>query len=106
MEASRRPAFARAFPQVPALDALVEAFERGDYARVRAEGPGLALSAEDPAVREAASTLVDRTRPDRLAVGLLGITALLLAVMTGYWIVNGKAPPGRAPTRPPMEHPR
>jgi hypothetical protein len=106
----RRPAFASDFPRGPALDALVDAFARGDYAHVRAEGPRLAESTEDPAVREAAKTLVDRTKPDPLAVGLLVLTGVLLVAMTGYWIVNGKAPPGSGsgsvPAHPTVEHPR
>jgi hypothetical protein len=105
MDDRRIPAFASEFPRGPALDALVDAFARGDYAHVRAEGPRLAESADDPAVREAARTLVDRTRPDRLAVGLLLVTAVLLVTMTGYWIVNGKAPPGSGPIKPQVEHP-
>ncbi len=103
----RRPSFANEFPRLPALDALVDAFARGDYARVRAEAPKLAATTDDAAVREAAKTLVDRTKPDRLAVGLLVLTGVLLVAMTGYWIVNGKPPPGSAPpTKPPVEHPR
>ncbi len=103
----RRPSFANDFPRVPALDALVDAFARGDYARVRAEAPRLAATTDDAAVREAAKTLVDRTKPDRLAVGLLVLTGVLLVAMTGYWIVNGKPPPGSAPPpKPPVEHPR
>ena len=98
--------FAREFPHTHELDALVDAFARGDYAHVRAEGPRLAESTDDPAVREAARTLVDRTRPDRVAVSLLVVTAVLLATMTGYWIVNGKAPPGSGPIKPPIEHAR
>lgn len=90
----RRPSFASDFPRVPELDALVDAFERGNYARVRTEAPKLAGSAEDPAVRAAAKTLVDRTRPDRLAVGLVAITGVLLVALSGYWIMHGKAPPG------------
>jgi hypothetical protein len=106
MDSRRRPAFATAFPTLLALEVLVEAFERGDYARVRREAPKLAEATDDPAVRDAAQTLVDRTKPDRLAVGLGAVTAVLLMAMTGYWIVNGKAPPDSGHTRPPMEHPR
>jgi hypothetical protein len=102
----RRPAFANEFPRVPALDALVDAFARGDYAHVRAEAPRLATTTDDDAVREAARTLVDRTKPDRLAVGLLVVTGVLLVAMTGYWIVNGKAPPGSAPPKPAIERAR
>ncbi len=109
MEETRRPAFARAFPREPALDALVAAFERGDYAHVRAEAPRLADTTPDTAVKDAARTLVERTRPDRLAVALMVLTGVLLAALTAYWSVNGKPPPGQpAPTtRPPViEHPR
>jgi hypothetical protein len=100
----RRPSFASDFPRVAELDALVEAFEQGNYARVRVEGPKLASSAEDAAVRDAARTLVDRTRPDRMAVALIALTGVLLVALSAYWIVHGQAPPGsgNAP-KPPVE---
>jgi hypothetical protein len=81
-----RPRFAHAFPRTPDLDALVETFARGDYAAVRAQAPALERSTDDPAVREAARTLVERTRPEPAAVALLAIAALLLAVL-GAWAV-------------------
>lgn len=104
-EQPRRPSFASEFPRTPELDALVDAFERGDYARVRAEGPKLAGSTEDAAVRTAATTLVDRTRPDRLAVALIALTGVLLVALSAYWIVHGRAPPGggATPAKPPIE---
>lgn len=103
-EEPRRPSFAKDFPRVPELDALVEAFSRGNYAAVRAGGPKLAASADDPAVRDAARTLLERTRPDRLAVGLVALTGALLVAIAGYWILHGKAPPGASvPPRPPIE---
>ncbi len=108
MSDERRPSFARDFPRLPALDALVDAFARGNYARVREDAPKLQASSDDGAVRKAAGLLVERTRPDPLAVGLLAIAGALLAVLTVYWIVHGKAPPGSAPTAvptaPPVEH--
>ncbi len=104
MPDERRPSFASDFPRVPELDALVGAFARGDYARVRAAGPRLAESAESEEVRRAARTLVERTKPDRLAVALVALTAVLLVVLSGYWIAHGKPPPGSAPpARPPVE---
>jgi hypothetical protein len=87
----RRPAFARDFPRTPALDALVDAFARGDYARVRNEGPKLAASADDENIRGAARTLVARTNPDRLALWLLVLAGALLAILSGYWIVQEHA---------------
>ena len=84
-----RPSFSRAFPRTPDLDALVEAFARGDYAAVRARAPGLGRSTDDPAVRQAARTLVERTRPEPAAVALLAIAALLLAVLGVWAVLNG-----------------
>jgi len=80
------PAFARAFPREPALDALVAAFEAGDYARVRREAPALARRTEDDAVRAAARELRRRLDPDPLAVYLLVAAAALLTFLAGwYW---------------------
>jgi hypothetical protein len=88
----RRPEFSRSFPSTPQLDALVDSFARGDYATVRARGAELARASTDPAEREAARVLVDRTRPDPLAVALLGIAAVLLVVLSAWAVLHGKAP--------------
>ena len=81
------PAFALKFPHEPKLDALVAAFEAGDFARVRREGPVLAKETDDAAVRAAARELVRRLDPDPSAVYLLGIAAVLLAFLAGwYWL--------------------
>jgi hypothetical protein len=103
MSPERRPSFARGFPASPALDALVDAFSRGDYAHVRAEAPRLEKSSEDEAVRTAARTLVERTQPDPLAVRLLLLTGILLVVLAGWWIAHGKAPAGATPAGAPVE---
>jgi hypothetical protein len=92
MDPSRIPTFARTFPRSPELDALVEAFARGDYAAVRAGASSLARASGDPAVQEAARTLVERTRPEPLTVALLAIAAVLLVVLAAWAIQNGKAP--------------
>ena len=94
------PAFARGFPHDDALDALVAAFERGDYARVRAEAPRLSASSASEDVRAAARILVDRTRADPLAIALVAVTAVLLVVLTTYWSIHG-----RAPAPPPSPNP-
>ena len=98
-----RPTFANDFPASPELDALVDAFERGDYAHVRAEAPKLERASTDEAVVAAARTLVERTRPDPLAVKMLLLTGLLLVVLAGWWVVHGKAPPGATQTTTPIE---
>jgi hypothetical protein len=103
MSVERRPSFATEFPASPELDALVDAFARGDYARVRAEGPKLETSSADEAVRRAAKTLVERTQPDPLAVKLLLLTGVLLVVLAGWWIVHGKSSAGATPPTTPVE---
>lgn len=95
-----RPAFARDFPRAPALDALVDAFAGGDYARVRAEGRKLAASADNEEVRRAAKTLVARTNADPLALWLLVVAGALLVVVSAYWILQEhlSSPHGTHPT--------
>jgi hypothetical protein len=92
MNPSRIPSFAREFPRSPELDALVEAFVRGDYAAVRAGAPDLERSSRDPMIQQAARTLVERTRPEPLAVTLLAIAVTLLVVLAVWAVRHGKAP--------------
>jgi hypothetical protein len=105
MGSASRPAFARDFPKHPELDALVEAFTRGDYARVRQDGPKVAERSADADVKRAALTLVERTRADPLAAILLAVTAALLVVLATWWIVRGHPPPV-VPAAPPIERVR
>ena len=104
MAEEKRPPFARDFPRDPALDELVEAFVRGNYARVRSGAAGL-VSAEDAGVRSAARELVDRTRPDPLATVLLGLAAVLLVIVSVYWAIHGKAPAQQLLPTSPATHP-
>jgi hypothetical protein len=108
MPAERRPTFAKDFPRVRELDALVDAFAQGNYARVRAEAPALERSSDDEAVKRAARALVERTEPDPLAIALLALTAVLLLVLSAWWIAHGKAPPAPqfAPPTPLIERVR
>ena len=85
-DAPQIPAFALGFPADPALDALVAAFEQGDYARVRREAPLLVKATESVAVRKAARELLKRIEPDPVAVYLLAGAALLLTFLAfWYW---------------------
>ena len=87
------PAFARNFPDDPALAALVAAFEQGDYARVRREAPALVQQTDSVEVRKAARELLKRLEPDPIAVYLLAGAALLLAFLAlWYWAHPHAAP--------------
>jgi hypothetical protein len=87
------PAFALKFPDDPALQALVAAFEQGDYARVRREAPALIKQTDRAEVRKAARELVKRLDPDPIAVYLLAGAALLLAFLAcWYWTHPHVAP--------------
>lgn len=93
----RRLSFTRGFPRAPELDALVEAFERGDYAHVRKEAPKLVAASTDKEIRRSAMTLIGRTKPDAVAVGLLVLAAIFVGVLSWWWIAHGHPPPGSAP---------
>jgi hypothetical protein len=81
------PAFARGWPRDEALDALVAAFDAGDYARVRREAPVLARKTDDDAVRRAARELARRLDPDPVAVYMLMAAVVLLVFLAGwYWL--------------------
>ncbi len=97
------PRFAKSFPRHAELDALVLAFTRGDYRAVRDRAPKLAATAEDEAVRRAAEMLRDRLEADPMAKMLLVVTALLLAVLTAWWVTHDgpgvdEKPPPAAPS--------
>jgi hypothetical protein len=85
-ESFERPAFAEAFPRTPELDALVEAFERGDHARVRTDAPKLAERSDDPRVAAAARELRARLDPDPIAYVLLGLPFLLLVFLSAWFL--------------------
>ncbi len=79
------PKFAKDYPKEPALDALVAAFERGDFGRVRRDGAKLVKSAESGEVRAAAEELVARTGADPLSIVFFALTAALLVALSAYW---------------------
>lgn len=88
--APKREDFAAEWPAHPELDALLAAFDVGNYALVRERGraaldggKGAALPAD---VQAAVRELLRRIEPDRTAVIMLGV-AVLLMVFLGwfYW---------------------
>ena len=80
-----RPRFVEKLPRDEALDPVVAAFCRGDFARVRRDVPAIAASGASAEVRAAAAELLSRTRPDPLSYLFFGLTAALLVALTGYW---------------------
>jgi hypothetical protein len=85
------PTFARDFPSEARLDALVRAFAKGDYARVRREAPTLAKTADRDDVKLAARTLLDRTKADPLMIVILMLTGALLLMLSSYWWAHNGA---------------
>jgi hypothetical protein len=82
-----RPPFARDYPKLPEIDALLERFQAGDYAGVRAAAKKLEAHADED-TRRAARDLVSRTAPDpAMRWLLLAVLAMILAV-TGYWLAR------------------
>lgn len=86
------PVFARAYPADPELDRLVEAFERGDHAAVRAGAERLAKASEAEEVRRAAADLRRRVDPDPLAVKLLLAAIALLVLLSAWYWSHAHAP--------------
>lgn len=93
------PRFAKDFPRDPALDALVDAFARGDYATVRAGAPKLAESTSDDAVKRAAQKLRERIEPDPASKVLFLIAATLLVFLAAFWVTHD-GPELPTPPRP------
>lgn len=81
-----RLSFARSFPPSAELDALLDAFDRGNYARVRELAPPLVARADAPEIARAARDVARRVEPDRTVLALLGISIALLAVLAiWFW---------------------
>ncbi len=85
-----RPVFLLDFPEDPALEELISAFESGNYAFIRREAEKVAAAAADPAVRDAALDLRRRIDPDPVAKYLLVIAALLLVFLI-VWVYGAQA---------------
>lgn len=84
-----RARFLDTLPDDPALASLAEAFEAGNYARVRDEAPRLAVESEREDVRAAARELLTRIEPDPLMKYLLVLALLLLLGVTAFAYGSG-----------------
>ena len=88
-EGRERPRFLLEFPDDPALQSLVRAFEAGNYRAVREGAKKLAASSEDPIVVAAARELASRIEPDPLMKYLLFV-ALGLFVFVVWYTYQGQ----------------
>ena len=83
-EGRERPRFLLEFPDHPALQQLVSAFEAGNYRAVREGAAVLVEASEDPIVRAAARELRRRVDPDPLMKYLLFVALGLFAFIVWY----------------------
>jgi hypothetical protein len=79
-----RPKFLLDYPEDPALERLIAAFESGNYGLIRRDAEKVAETASSPEVRAAALELRRRIEPDPLAKYLLAIAALLLVYLVAW----------------------
>lgn len=86
------PAFTAGWPRDAALEALVEAFARGDHRHVREEAPRLAERAVDDEVRRCARELRARIDPDPTGKVLIVIAAVLLAFLAWWYLFHSHGP--------------
>jgi hypothetical protein len=75
---------------VSSLEELEAAFTRGDYRAVREGAAKLIASSDDEAEKNAARVLVERTTPPTFAKYMFLLAALLLALLTSYWLAESK----------------
>lgn len=86
------------------LRALEGAFEAGNYRLVRRAAERIAASDASDEVKAAARAWKERTEPSRAQIALLAITAVLVAVLSGYEIFeHGRNAPRPGPPKPVIE---
>jgi len=86
------------------LHALEEAFEAGNYRKVRQDAARIASSDASDEVKAAARAMKARTEPSRAQLALLAITAVLVVVLSGYEIFeHGRNAPRPAAPKPTIE---
>ena len=86
------PSFAQKYPRHEELDALLETFEKGNYARVREGAQKILLTTKEPAVRRATEDLLSRLEPDPLARYMLGAASLLLVFFSIWYFTHRLTP--------------
>lgn len=101
-----RLGFVQSYPLDAALDPLIHAFDRGDYAFVREKAPLLAAGEAPEAVRAAARDLLRRVAPDRSIVGMMLVALVLLGALAMHFWNHREGEPGKPrPAAPRVERP-
>lgn len=104
MESSESKSASPSAAEAASLGALEEAFEAGNYRKVRADAARIEASDASDDVKARARELKSRTEPSRAQLALLAITAVLVVVLSGYEIFeHGRNAPRPAPPRPTIE---
>jgi hypothetical protein len=90
-------------PLAAELRAIEDAFEAGNYRKVRAEVARIEASDASDDDKKAARELKARTEPSRAQIALLAIAALLVVALSGYEIFeHGRNTPRPTP-KPTIE---
>ncbi len=100
---TERPAYAKDWPADDELDALVSAFEAGNYRAVREGATRVASSDKPDAVKAAARDLKSRTEASRAQIALLVIAAAHVIALSGYEIATHGPSAPHPPPRPTIE---
>jgi hypothetical protein len=82
----RRPPFARGYPRHPDLDALLVAFEAGNFAQVREGLAALQGNEPDDTLASAARDLRRRIEPSPTSVFVWALGVALLALLYGFYL--------------------
>lgn len=84
-----RPVFAKDFPPDADLDRILDLFDRGNFALAREGAQALLKRSEDDDVRSAARQILKRMEPEPAATYLIAISAVLLAILAGWYWMHG-----------------
>jgi hypothetical protein len=102
MESSESKSESPSLPE--SLRTIEEAFEAGNYRKVRQDVARIEASDESDDVKAKAREWKSRTEPSRAQIALLAITAVLVVALSGYEIFeHGRNAPRPAPPRPTIE---
>jgi hypothetical protein len=86
----QRAAFAARYPRDERLEAILDAFDVGNFALVRKEALRLEQETDDEDVRDAARDLRRRIEPEPTAIYLWALGVALLIILFAYYLQQGQ----------------